>query len=67
MPTTVAPRVAMASVKFPSPQKRSPTRSPGRGSRRSTARLTSVRFIAAFTCVNSVGRKETVSPNSGSR
>ena len=56
MPVTVAPRRAIGSVKLPRPQKKSATRSPGRGSSRLIARRTSTRLIAGLTCVNSVGR-----------
>ncbi len=50
-----APRRAIGSVKLPSPQKKSATRSPGRGSSSAIARRTSTRLIAGLTCVNSVG------------
>jgi hypothetical protein len=65
-PITCAPRRAIGSEKLPSPQKRSATRSPGCGSSRRTARDTSTRFTARFTCVNSVGLKPMRTPNSGS-
>ena len=59
-------RRASGSVKLPSPQNQSITRSCGRSSSRRMARSTSTRLMCGFTCVKSVGRKGMVMPNSGS-
>src|SRR5579871_6781420 len=48
MPTTAAPRAAIWRVSVPSPHPRSSTRSPGRGSRRSTSGAPSAGTNAAW-------------------
>ncbi len=65
MPTTSRARVASGSVKLPSPQNRSATRSSGCTSSSRSARPTSTRLIDALTCVKSVGVKRMRTPNSG--
>ena len=57
MPITRFARLAIGSVKFPRPQKKSATFMSGVSSRSLTARDTMVSFKAWFTCVKSVGLK----------
>ena len=64
-PITAAPLGAMGSVKLPSPQKKSAMRSRAAGRRRDIARRTRIRLMNGLTCVNSIGPKGIVMPNSG--
>ena len=65
-PSVSAPLRAIGSVKLPRPQKKSAMRSPACGASSATARRTSTRLIALFTCVNSAGPNGIVTANSGS-
>ena len=65
-PSTSRARVASGSVKLPSPQNQSITRSLGCTSSRRSARETSTWLMCGLTWVKSVGLKGMTTPNSGS-
>jgi len=65
MPSTSPAWVAIGSVKLPSPQNQSITRSVFSAFSRRSARLTRTRLMYGLTWVKSVGLKGMVMPKSG--